>query len=134
MSDHEVEVGPPTDVFELPQSSEPASSEPIDLKLKIMIGSNFSVELAKSRLSEGSPEVIALLASKYVFNASKFIQNTLAQVFHRYTQLSDYFGTGWRVGGAKKCKNAPCRVSSRPTLEPAHSRQRRFCRHVTHPS
>lgn len=66
MSDHEVESGPPTDVFDLPEISEPVKAAPLDLKLKIMIGSNFSVELVKSRLSEGAPEVIALLASKYV--------------------------------------------------------------------
>ena len=39
---------------------------PIDLKLKLLIVSCFSIELARNRMSECSPEVVALLASKYV--------------------------------------------------------------------
>lgn len=39
---------------------------PLDLKLKLLLGSNFSLELVRSRLIDGDPEAVALLASKCV--------------------------------------------------------------------
>lgn len=101
MSEH-VESGPPTDVFDLPQEPEPAKQAPLDLKLKIMIGSNFSVELVKSRLSEGAPEVIALLASKYVLISPLASHTILLLLLHRLGTVSLGLRTNWLVGGAKK--------------------------------
>ena len=52
-------------------SDSPIPLPPMDLKLKLMIGSNFSIELVRSRLNEGEPEAVALLASKYVPSISR---------------------------------------------------------------
>ena len=48
-----------------PNGVSPNEAVPLDLKLKIVLGNGFSVELARNRLAECSPEVVALLASKY---------------------------------------------------------------------
>jgi hypothetical protein len=47
-----------------PNGVSPNEAVPLDLKLKIVLGNGFSVELARNRLAECSPEVVALLASK----------------------------------------------------------------------
>lgn len=58
------------------------SHEPLDLKLKLMIGSNFSLELVRGRLAEGAPEVVALLASKYVRTSHNPSQVILSGLFY----------------------------------------------------
>lgn len=44
-----------------------ASSGPsVDVKLALSLGEEFSVEVVRNRLADGTPDTIALLASKYV--------------------------------------------------------------------
>lgn len=135
MSDQEVEVGPPTDVFELPEDIQSAQAAPLDLKLKIMIGSNFSVELVKGRLREGAPEVVALLASKYVDFRSHPRIIILRYTFSHFPRLLYDRGPRRRIGGPKKAKTRRLRrfFRARSWHWPSRLRSRslRFTTHLS---
>jgi hypothetical protein len=68
MSEADDIPAPPTESEIMENGAKPAPGAVLDLKLKIVLGSNFSVELARNRLADLSPEVVALLASKYVIS------------------------------------------------------------------